>query len=272
MESPVSSIEKHDSGYAVHTKDKTILAKVVVVDTDAYSLGFAKSLGYGKEFSLIPIAGSFYFTKEVLRGKVYTMQDARMPFAAAHGDPDVTVPGMTRFGPTARFFPILESRNLSTIKDFFASAGLERLATWRAFFSILLEPVRFVYLMKNLVYELPYIGKYFFVSQIQKIVPRIRGADIHRADGFGGMRLQRVDVASRELLLGEGKIVGDNIIFNMTPSPGASVCLYNARRDTEQILTFLGDTYSFDKARMDADLFIETPSASTDVSAKAYVS
>ena len=247
-------------------------AKVVVVDTDAYSLGFAKQLGYGKEFSLIPIAGSFYFTKEVLNGKVYTMQDSRMPFAAAHGDPDLTMAGVTRFGPTARFLPVLESRKLKTAGAFFASAGLGNTKTWKSFFKILLEPVRFKYLVKNLLYELPYVGKYLFVSQVQKIVPTLKGSDLKRAQGYGGMRLQRVDTNTKELLLGEGKIVGDNIIFNMTPSPGASVCLYNAMRDAEQIVRFLGPTAIFQKETMKQELSPEIPGTSKDVSASTYVS
>ncbi len=67
------------------------------------------------------------------------------------------------------------------------------------------------------------------------------------------MRLQRVDIKSRKLLLGEGKIIGENIIFNMTPSPGASVCLYNAMRDAEQIIKF-DNNFSFNKNQMLSDL------------------
>jgi malate dehydrogenase (quinone) len=91
---------------------------------------------------------------------------------------------------------------------------------------------------------------------------------VHRARGYGGMRLQRVDTRTRELLLGEGKIVGDDIIFNMTPSPGASVCLYNAMRDAEQIAKFV-PAYAFDKAAMTQDLCIPQPQVSGgDVSLK----
>ena len=272
MEHLVTFIEKVDTGYMVHTKDAVIFGTVVIVDTDAYSLGFAKSLGYGKEFSLIPIAGSFYFTPEVLRGKVYRVQDARMPFSAAHGDPDLTIPNMTRFGPTARFFPVLESRNLGTMRDYFVSSGLEQMRTWFAFFTILLEPVRFTYLVKNLLYELPYVGKFFFASQIRKIVPLVKRTDVGRAHGFGGMRLQRVNINTRELLLGEGKIIGENVIFNMTPSPGASVCLYNARRDTEQIISFFHAAFIFNKKQMDQDLLITALPKNDDVSANGYSS
>lgn len=76
------------------------------------------------------------------------------------------------------------------------------------------------------------------------------------------MRLQRVDTKTHELQLGEGKIIGENSLFNMTPSPGASVCLYNAMRDTEKVMEFLQNQYTFDEMRMKAELF-DTPETKT---------
>ena len=114
-----------------------------------------------------------------------------------------------------------------------------------------------------MLYELPWIGNRIFLSNIKKIIPTIKHGDIHVAKGYGGMRLQRVDTTTHELQLGEGKIVGDNIIFNMTPSPGASVSLYNALRDTEQIIKFLGTGFTFDKQKMETDLVITQKLAST---------
>lgn len=252
---------------------RNILARAVVFDTDAYSLLFAKRLGYGREFSLIPVAGTFYFSREMLRGKVYTVQDPRLPFSSVHGDPDVRVPGKTRWGPTANFFPVLEARNIKTALDYFRVSGLHRWQTWVSFASILLEPKRLFYLMKNFLYELPLVGIYFYAKQVRKIVPSISGRDLSRAQGFGGMRLQRVNTNTRELLLGEGKIIGENIIFNMTPSPGASVCLYNAMRDAEALEKFFPqDEYRFDKERMTRELCAE-PVETADVSQKdTYVS
>lgn len=250
---PVTAIARSADGYALTTKKGTVSARVVVVDADAYSLGFAKKLGYGKHFSLIPIAGNFYFTPTRLKGKVYRVQEPRMPFAAVHGDPDLTEHTVTRWGPTARFFPVLEARRFDTMRDFFVTSGLHRVQTWLSFISILLEPIRFWYLLKNFFYDLPLIGTYFFLPQLKTIVPSIRVQDIRRAKGYGGMRLQRVDTKSKELLLGEGKIVGENIIFNMTPSPGASVCLYNAVRDAEAIVGFLPSMH-FDQERMQREL------------------
>lgn len=250
----VNEIKKTEFGYELHTAQGVLKAKSVVVDTDAHSLGFAKRLGYGQEFSLIPIAGTFYFSPTVLQGKVYTMQEPQLPFAAVHGDPDLTRNNVTRWGPTARFWPVLESRNLRTMVEYFRFSGLNRIATWLSFFTILLSPLRFKYLVKNVLYEIPWLGKYLFAYQVRKIVPTIKGRDLQRAAGYGGMRLQRVDTTTKELLLGEGKIVGDNIIFNMTPSPGASVCLYNAGRDVETVMKFLHGHFIFDRKRWEKDL------------------
>ncbi len=257
-----------DGSYELTTKAGLIIARVVVVDADSYSLGFAKALGYGQNFSLIPIAGSFYFSAKKLQGKVYTLQEPKLPFAAVHGDPDILISDTTRWGPTAEFIPVLESRNARTVFDYFKTSGLNRWRTWKSFFVILLEPIRFWYLARNILYILPVVGKYFFLSSVRKIVPSMRGRDLKRARGFGGMRLQRVDITKSELQLGEGKIVGDSIIFNMTPSPGASVCLYNAWRDTEKIMEFLAGQYHFDRERLVHDLFEESGFEKGDISLK----
>lgn len=256
LNSPVTDVvrEKDGTWKILRADEEALRARVVIFDADAYSLLFAKRLGLGKEFSLIPVAGTFFFTKQVLQGKVYTVQEPRLPFSAVHGDPDVRVPGKTRWGPTARFFPVLEARKWNTSRDYFSVSGLHRLRTWKSFSVILLDPLRFWYLARNIVYEIPFVAPYFFARQARKIVPTVTGADFVRARGFGGMRLQRVNTRTHELLLGEGKIIGDNIIFNMTPSPGASVCLYNAVRDMEHIVRFLGVPDAFDKARLQKEL------------------
>ncbi len=258
LKNPVANVARDTSGiWNVELQNGGKLrSRVVVFDADSYSLLFAKRLGYGREFSLIPVAGTFFFSKKILNGKVYSVQDPRLPFSAVHGDPDVRVPQATRWGPTARFFPVLEARNWKTSPDYFKVSGLHRWQTWLSFIVILLDPLRFVYLARNVLYEIPYLGAYFFAKQARKIAPSLRGSDFTRARGFGGMRLQRVNTKTRELLLGEGKIIGDNIIFNMTPSPGASVCLFNAMRDAEHLARFFGDASYFNKDLMKKELCV----------------
>ena len=57
----------------------------------------------------------------------------------------------------------------------------------------------------------------------------------------------------RELLLGEARIdKHDGIIFNMTPSPGATSCLQNAGTDLASVCQYLNADY--DTARFAEEL------------------
>ena len=54
--------------------------------------------------------------------------------------------------------------------------------------------------------------------------------------------------------MGEAKLTGDNVIFNITPSPGASTCLGNSYTDAASIIEFLGGEFSFNKEAFEKDL------------------
>src|SRR3989344_8353929 len=85
---PVANVARDKSGvWSVELRNGGKLrSRAVVFDADSYSLLFAKRLSYGRGFSLIPVAGTFFFFKRVLNGKVYTVQDPRLPFSAVHGE------------------------------------------------------------------------------------------------------------------------------------------------------------------------------------------
>ena len=85
-------------------------AEVAVVTSGPYSLYFAHEMGIGKDMAVLPVAGSFYKSRNMLNGKVYTVQIDGIPFAAIHGDPNVNDPSETRFGPTAKMLPLFEKR------------------------------------------------------------------------------------------------------------------------------------------------------------------
>ena len=75
------------------------------------------------------------------------------------------------------------------------------------------------------------------------------------AKGIGGTRPQIVNNTTRKLEMGEAKLTGDKIIFNITPSPGASTCLGNAYSDTStEIIEFLNNKYKFNKEAFEKDL------------------
>ena len=249
----VTHLEKDPAGYQVRTNRKTLVAKTVVVAAGAYSLLFAKSLGYGRDYALLSVAGSFYQSRAALKGKVYTMQSKKLPFAAIHGDPEVHDRAITRFGPTAKVLLQLERYHSATIFDYFRTAGLS-VAALLSFATILLDPTILLYILRNLLYDVPFIGKRLFIREVRRIVPEMQLKDLHYAKDYGGIRPQIVNMKTRKLQLGEAKIFGDRLIFNITPSPGASTCLQNAEEDAEKIVEFLGAGYSFNKEHFFKDL------------------
>lgn len=253
METKVNKLAKEGELYRIQTTRGVVTTKVVVFTTGAYSLLFAKSLGYGKNYALLDVAGSFYLAPGVLNGKVYTVQLKKIPFAAIHGDAEVHDPSKTRFGPTAKVTPLLEKRNYATIFDYFRTAGIS-LNAFISFFNILSEKVIWQYIIKNYLYDIPLIGKKLFLKEARKVVPSLQYSDLRLAKEYGGIRPQIINLQTKRLELGEAKIVGKDILFNITPSPGASTCLQNAFDDTEIIISFLGQGFSFDKHQFLKDL------------------
>jgi len=249
----VTQLEKIPAGYRIHTSQQTLIAKTVVIAAGAYSLLFAKSLGYGQDYALLSVAGSFYLSRSALNGKVYTMQSKKLPFAAIHGDPEVHDRTITRFGPTAKVLLQLERYRSATILDYFRTAGLSA-AAFLSFAAILLDFTILRYILRNFMYDVPLIGKRLFIKEARRIVPDLQLKDLEYAKGYGGIRPQIVNMKTRKLQLGEAKIFGDRIIFNITPSPGASTCLQNAEEDAMKIVEFLGQGYSFERERFLQDL------------------
>ncbi len=249
----IKKIEKNKNGYRIIARGKTVEASVVVVCSGSHSLIFAQKMGYGKEFGLLPVAGSFYCAKNMLKGKVYTMQLKKLPFAAIHGDPDVKHPEETRFGPTAKVLPLLERHHYSTVPDFIRTSVFT-LDGILSLLKIISDPTYFRFVLKNFSYDLPFLGKRIFVKDVQKIVPTARAKEIHLGKNIGGIRPQIVDTKSKKMNMGEAKIVGDKIIFNITPSPGASVCLDNAKNDARKVVEFLGKKFKFDEQKMKEEL------------------
>lgn len=255
----VGQIIKQGELYQIKTKAKTITAKVVLVAAGAHSLLFAKSLGYGLDYALLSVAGSFYFAPGLLKGKVYTVQREKLPFAAIHGDPEVHDREIARFGPTAKVLPMLERHNYASIIEYFQTAGLSVKAIL-SFIKILSDPIIFQYIALNFIYDFPIVGKRLFIKEVKKIVPSIKLKDLTYAQGYGGVRPQIVNLNSQGLEMGEAKIIGDKIIFNITPSPGASTCLQNALEDTARAIDFLGEGYQFNRQEFIDDLSSTTAS------------
>ena len=240
--SQVDDIEQlADNTFKVKTtKGDKYTANFVVVDAGAHSLYLAHQMGYGKHMGCLPMAGSFYITGgEFLNGKVYMVQNNKLPFAALHGDPDILADGKTRFGPTALMLPKLERYKSGTYLDFFKTLNFD-MSIVKIFWDLLKDRDIGEYVFRNFLFEVPYINKKLFVKDAKKIVPSLSVDDITYAKGFGGVRPQVLDKDKEKLMLGEASInPGNGIIFNMTPSPGATSCLGNAERDLKIVAKHL---------------------------------
>ena len=235
-------------GYVLKTKKNNYYADFVVVDAGAHSLYLAHKMGFGLNLGCLPVAGSFYMTNEkMLNGKVYMIQNPKLPFAALHGDPDVLADGNTRFGPTALMLPKLERYKPGTYMDFFKTLRFDKniaIALWK----LLKESDIRRYIFKNFLFEIPFINKYLFLKDARKIVPSLKLSEFKYAKGFGGVRPQVLDKDKQKLMLGEASIyTGEGLIFNMTPSPGATSCMGNAERDLKYIVKYLGKEFNEDK-------------------------
>ncbi|MFN6132418.1 MAG: FAD-dependent oxidoreductase [Synechococcaceae cyanobacterium] len=242
------SAEAHPSGGG----PRRLRARHVVVCAGAHSLLLAQRMGFGLEYSCLPVAGSFYFTPDLLRGKVYTVQNDKLPFAAIHGDPDVRSAGLTRFGPTALLLPRLERYNRASFWEFLEVLRLDWdvLMVFVQLFAV--ADIR-NYILRNLLFEVPGLRRRLFLADARKIVPGLQLDQLRFAEGYGGVRPQLIDRQQRKLMLGEVRIEAiPGLSFNVTPSPGGTCGLGNAARDVETIAARLG--CRFDRERLEREL------------------
>jgi malate dehydrogenase (quinone) len=241
--------------FLIETRETCYQAKALVVCAGGHSLKLAHDLGHGLQYSCLPVAGSYYFAPQVLNGKVYTVQNDALPFAAIHGDPDVLVPGATRFGPTALILPILERYNLKTLPDFLQVFRFDRRVAKVLWDLVKVRDIR-NYMFKNMLFEIPFIRRLLFLRDVRKIVPSLKLRDLRFAHKVGGIRPQLIDKDNCRLLMGEAKInTGRGAIFNMTPSPGGTSCLENAELDLRTIAEYLNA--SIDEEALKKDLLGE---------------
>lgn len=243
LNTKVTSVKGSPGEFEITANGKAYHAKFVVFCSGSYSLYFAKMMGYEKNLSVLCVGGNFYTAPKVLNGKVYRVQEGGIPFAAVHGDPDITNSRITRFGPTVTIYPELEKGNSSTISDYIRTFDFD-MATTSSLFNIMTSRDIRSILWKNLLYDLPGIGTSMFLkNEVSKIVPSLTLNDIKLAPYMGGVRPQIIDENKKALVLGESKIKKDWSIFNITPSPGATSCLASAIEDTSYICDQMGITF-----------------------------
>lgn len=249
----VQTIARVDDGsFVIGTATSGLAVRAVAVCAGAYGLPFAHALGLGRDYAILPVAGRFVTVNHsVLRGKVYTMQRDDVPFTAPHGDPDITDPTVTRFGPTAFAVPMFDRHRPATTIDFLRQFRRRPLRTLVAFLSVLTRGPMFRYACWSVATMLPIIGRRLFAHACRKIVPTLTHRDLSFRRRIGGTRPQLVNIVTRRMVSGEARIVGNGIVITIAPSPGASTCLWNAARDAATLCAHLG--IPFDRERFDAD-------------------
>lgn len=250
----IEGVNDGNDGYILKTSRGNIFAKTVEFAAGPYSLYFARKLGYGLQYSILQVAGSFYSAGHWLDNKVYRTQVVGRPFAEIHGDPDILNMDDTRFGPTTKPIFFMERYHPETFRHYIK---MELVTTWRGLATVLwllLKRKLVWYVFKNFLFDLPMIGPALFLLEARKVVPTLRYRDLKLRKGAGGVRPQIVNLETMDLEMGDSSIIGRNIIFNTTPSPGASVCLGNAHRDARRIVQFLGSKYYFDEEKFQREL------------------
>lgn len=243
------NIRREDGGWILSAGDRTVHARFLSVCAGAHSLYFAKKLNIpdAKCISLLPVAGNFYYTPKYLSAKVYTVQNPKLPFSAVHGDPDILHADRTRFGPTTRIVFMLERRNYATVFDFLMTLT-PFFKSIIAYLRILLNKDFFYYAFKhNVLFQIPLLGTYLFWCEAKKIIPSLRRNEIILAKGQGGVRPQIVDTRFKHPLnLGEAKLCANGVLFNITPSPGATTSVYNGLVDAQKITHALEGAFDYD--------------------------
>ena len=254
----VLDIQEEGGGYVLITSRGDIFAKTVEFAAGPYSLYFAHKLGYGLKYSILQVAGSFYSAGKWLDNKVYRTQVEGRPFAEIHGDPDILNMDDTRFGPTTKPIFYMERYHPETFHHYMEMKLVTTLRGISTILWILLKRKLVWYVFKNFLFDIPTIGPALFLIEARKVVPTLRYRDLKLRKGAGGVRPQIVNLETMDLEMGDSSIVGRNIIFNTTPSPGASVCLGNAHRDAKRIVEFLNKTndggYYFDEEKFQKEL------------------
>jgi malate dehydrogenase (quinone) len=138
--------------------------------------------------------------------------------------------------------PVLERFNSKTALGFMESFHFST-GTAKTLFHLMKDKDIREFIYKNIGYEIPVHGKKSFLKEVLKIVPSMKLDDLDFADHTTGVRPQLIDEKNAELLMGAAKFSdGDGVIFNMTPSPGATSAFANAAEDLVTVTEYLGRT------------------------------
>ncbi len=243
----VNGIEETADGYRVTTSDGSEFStRFLVISAGSYTLSLAKKIGLGKDYVVFPIDGKFFVTSKpepYINGKVYTVQEVGVPFANVHADRDWE--GFTRYGPTASFTTKFEKGKPDT-EEFVNNLDPVLLDVMRSDKPIN-RAIRAT-IIKNTIYSMPIVGRrLFWKNEARKIVPSLKYEDLLPAPKLGGVRAVAVNRKTGDVKLGEMTLHEEdvNVVGNISPSPGASGCLYRGYENMKAVVRSLDlDFYS----------------------------
>jgi len=247
LDNPVEEIIRKKNHYVIKTLVREIKAKTLMVAAGNYSLSLAQNLGYAKDLMVLPVGGNFYVAPRCTNGKVYMMQDPKLPFAAIHADPEVHDNDMTRFGPVVEMMPMLE-KSFKGMWDFFKLLNFRGVLTM---LKITFDWKYFRFILEQFGYKIPILGTHLYMKQIRKIVPSAEAKSVRLVKEYGGLRPQVLDIKKMGMNMGEAKVHGWNAIFDITPSPGASTALKNGEENTRALVKMLGKKFYDAKLKKD---------------------
>ncbi len=250
----VNTIEKKGDIYELTMGTEVVKTRFVSFCAGSHSMYFAKKMKIKEveHLSLLSIAGNFYHTPKYVNAKVYTVQNPKFPFSAVHADPDILYPDKNRFGPTTKIVLMLERHKYETVSEYFSTLS-PLFETIFAYFRILFDRKFFLYAFRhNVLFMIPLLGNYLYLKEVRKIVPCAKYKELVRTKNTGGVRPVIIRTNQKNPLnLGEAKLRSGNVMFNVTPSPGATTCLYNGLVDIQTITETLGASFDTEAIQCD---------------------
>lgn len=217
----VSAVRRDGDGLAIETAQGPVYSSLLVNCAGLQSDRIARLCGAEVDVRIVPFRGEYYdlapAKRDLVRGLIYPVPDPRFPFLGVHLTRRVD--GSVEAGPNAVLALKREGyrwRDVS-LRDTAESAawpGLWKLAG------------RF---WKTAVYEVwRSLVKTAFVKDLQRLVPALRGEDVHRAGS--GVRAQALDRQGR--LVDDFHIVQSERAIHVlnAPSPAATASMAIGRR------------------------------------------
>lgn len=197
----VRAIHRDGGGLRLETAAGDVPARYLINCAGLYADVVARMAGAGPDVQIVPFRGEYYFLRpdrrRLVRGLVYPVPDARLPFLGVHLTR--TVHGDVEAGPNAVLALAREGYTRGRIH----AGELWETLRYRGFRALARRHWRVG------VYEYyRSLSKGAFVRSLQRLVPAIRPNDV--APGGAGVRAQAVDA--------EGRLVDD---FRIVATPGA---------------------------------------------------